>query len=137
MAIQGTFTADFNSFNAAVEGAEVRLKSFEGSSNRVEGALSKMTNSFSGVRVIQDATLMAREIESVGGVTAITESELRPAAVTANEVAAKMTALGQDVPPGIQKISDAAKALDPNFTLAGKAAGVLTSAFGQFTLANL
>lgn len=107
MAISGTFTADFSSFNTAVQNADVRLKAFEGSSSKVETALSRMTNSFTGQKVISEATLMSEAIERIGGVSKLTESELARVSATAKEAAAKLTAMGQDVPPGIQKIADA------------------------------
>lgn len=107
MAISGTFTADFSSFQTAVQNADLRLKAFEGSSNKVETALSRMTNSFTGQKVITDATLMAEAIERIGGVSKLTEAELSRVSATAKEAAAKLTAMGQDVPPGIQKIADA------------------------------
>lgn len=109
MLINATFRADFSDFVTAVEKAEVSLRSFEGNTGNVERALGRMTDSFTGRKVIQDAQLMARAVEEVGGVSKLTEHELARIGSTASEAVAKMRALGIDVPPGIQKIADAAK----------------------------
>jgi hypothetical protein len=44
MAITGTLEADFSSFNAAVQSAEVKLQAFEGASNKTTTALSRLTD---------------------------------------------------------------------------------------------
>ena len=68
MAITATFKADFSSFTQAVDKAEVQLRSFETGAGKVGKALGRMTDTFSGRRVIQEATLTARAIEDIGGV---------------------------------------------------------------------
>jgi hypothetical protein len=107
--IQGTLTADFSSFSTAVENAVVQLRGFEASTNKVESAMTRMTDNFSGRKVITEATLMLQAVENVGGVSHLTEAELAKVSATAGEAAAKLRAMGQDVPPGMQKIADAAK----------------------------
>jgi len=109
MAITGRFEADFAAFHAAVQGAEVQLRSFEAGSNKVESALSKMTDAFSGRKVIQDATLMAEAVERIGGTSKLTASELARIEPVAAEALAKMRAMGIEVPPGLQKIADETK----------------------------
>lgn len=108
MAIQGRFEADFSSFSTAVQAAEVQLRSFESGSNKVESALGRMTDGFSGRKVIQEATLMAAAVERVGGTSNLTESELSRVVARATEASAKLTAMGLDVPPGLKKIADEA-----------------------------
>src|SRR6185369_15992994 len=75
-----------------------------------------MGDSFSGQKVIQDATLMAKVFEEMGGSAAFTEKELARMNATATEAAAKLTALGKDVPDGIRKVAEetqgAAKSTD-------------------------
>ena len=107
MAITATFKADFSSFATAVDKAQAQLRSFETGASKVEKSLSRMTDSFSGRRVIQDATLTAKAIEEIGGVSKLTESELKRVGSQAQEAMAKLKALGMEVPPGIQKIADA------------------------------
>jgi DNA-directed RNA polymerase specialized sigma24 family protein len=109
MAVTATFKADFGDFYDAVQKAEVSLDGFQKSTARVEQSLNKMADAFSGRQVIQNATLMAKAIEDIGGVSKLTESELAKVGATANEAAAKLKAMGMDVPKGIQEIADATK----------------------------
>lgn len=137
MAINAKFQADFSDFQTAVSKAEVSLKSFETGAGKVGTSLNKMANSLSGNAIIQQATVMAEAVDRVGGVSKLTESELRRVSATATEAANKLRAMGQDVPPGIQRIADAAKNITPALSMADKAAGLLKSTFGQFTAAGL
>jgi hypothetical protein len=108
MPIVGTFGADFSAFQSAVDQATTKLISFEGNATTVTNSLSRMEKSFSGVKIIQDATLMADAIERVGGVSKLTAAELEAAGVKADEAAEKMLAMGMKVPPSVQNIVDAA-----------------------------
>lgn len=110
MALTGTFLADFTQFTSAVSKAEVSLKSFEGNAGKVGTALDKASNSLSGVKIVQQATIAAEAVERIGGVSKLTEKELERLGSTAAEAVAKMRALGHEVPQGIQKIADAAEA---------------------------
>jgi hypothetical protein len=109
MAVTAKFAADFSDFQSAVSKAEVSLRGFETGAGRVETSLNKMANSLSGTKLIQDAALMAEAVEKVGGVSKLTENELARVSAQATEAANKLRALGQDVPPGIQKIADATR----------------------------
>jgi len=122
MAITGRFIADFSDFQRAVQQAEVSLRSFETGSARVETSLNRMVDSFSGRRVIQDAQLMTDAVERIGGVSRLTESELRRVSATAQEAADKMTRMGIDVPPGIQQIATAAERVGPSLRSMGDSA---------------
>ena len=109
MALSATFTANFSSFYDAVDKAEIKLKEFGAGAENAGKRLSAMGNQFSGVKIIQDATLMVKAIEEIGGVTKLTEKELAKLGNTANEAVAKMKALGMDVPKNLQKIADETK----------------------------
>jgi uncharacterized protein (UPF0147 family) len=109
MALTGVLGADFSKFTDAVDSAEVKLRSFESGASKVEGALSRMGNSFSGQKVIQDATLMAKVFEDMGGAASFTEKELARMNATAKEAVAKLEAMGQDVPAGIRRVADETK----------------------------
>jgi len=130
MAVTAKFQADFSSFSDAVEKAEVQLREFEGGAGKVESALTRMSNNFSGVKIIQDATLMAAAVDKVGGVSTLTEKELAKVSATAQEAAAKLTALGQTVPQGIQKIADASKEASGRFSEMHSIVSELAGAFG-------
>jgi hypothetical protein len=130
VALSATFQADFASFTAACSRAEVSLTSFEQNAGRVESRLSRLTNSFSGTKIIQDATLMAEAVERAGGVSTLTASQLQRVSSVAAEAAEKMQKLGQEVPQGLQRLADAGKKVEP-------LGGIFSSVFGQFTAANL
>lgn len=132
MAIQGRFEADFALFYDAVQKAEVSLRSMETGAGKVETSLNRMVDSFSGRKIISDAQLMAEAVDRIGGVSKLTEAELARVSSTAAEAAAKMRAMGVDVPPGMQKIADQAKGID---TTASTMIGTLQSLAGAFGIA--
>lgn len=132
--VQGKLIADFASFYDACAKAEVSLKSFESESSRVEKQLNKMTDQFSGRRVIQEATQMAEVFDRMGGRAAFTDSELARMGATGAEAVAKMKALGIEVPPGIQKIADEAKKADTTHKdWTGTIKGLALGFAGMFT----
>jgi len=109
MALSATFTANFASFYDAVDKADVKLKDFGQGADKVGGRLQKLSDSFSGGKIIQDATLMAKAVEKVGGVSALTEKELAKLGGTVNEAVEKMNKLGMEVPKNLQAIADKTK----------------------------
>lgn len=115
MAVTATFAANFSSFYTAVQKAEVQLKSFETGAGKVEKSLNRMTDQFSGRKVIQEAALMERAIAEVGGLSKLTQRELQGVGTKAQEAIAKMKAIGVVVPPGLQAIADKAKAASGGF----------------------
>jgi hypothetical protein len=110
MAITGQFKADFSDFSRAVQAADVELRSFEDDSNKVAAALGRMADQFSGRRVIQEATLMVAAIEQIGGVTALTYTELQrmgDAAAAANN---KMMLMGIQSEASMLRVIESARA---------------------------
>jgi hypothetical protein len=105
MAISGKFLADFESFYTACTKAVTSLRSFESGAGKVETSLNKMVDSFSGRKIIQDATLMAEAVNRIGGTSKLTETELARVSATASEAVTKMKALGIEVPPAIEKLA--------------------------------
>jgi hypothetical protein len=104
--LTGILSADFTSFLNAVQKAEASLKGFETGSGKVETALTKMANSFSGQKIIQDATLMTKAINDAGGASTLTAKELARVNATLNEAIDKYTALGQKAPAAMQKLAE-------------------------------
>src|SRR5262245_51141710 len=98
MAVTAKFQADFDSFFAAVQKADVSLKGFESNAGRVEKSLNRMTDSFSGRKIIQDATLAAEAVERIGGATKLTEKEQEKLNAELTEALAKYKALGLEAP---------------------------------------
>src|SRR5688572_12103019 len=91
------FAADFASFDTAVQGAAATLVDFEQGSNRVQSSLDRMTDQFSGRQVIQQADVMMRAIEDLGGTARMTQAELGRIGATMNEAVSKMDAQGMPV----------------------------------------
>lgn len=132
MAISGRFEADFSSFQTAVQAAEVTLRSFEQNSNKVETQLSRMTNSFSGTKVIQDAALMTEAVERIGGASKLTEAEQAKVNRTVTEALAKYQALGQEAPASMIALADATRSThEPTQTLSTRIVA-LGAAVGSF-----
>lgn len=104
MAVTGKFLADFASFYDACQKAEVSLKGFEQGGAKVETAMNRVSNSFSGTKIIQDATLMAEAVERIGGTGRLTERELARLKTTVGEATEKMRAMGVEVPPAFTSI---------------------------------
>lgn len=105
MAVNAKFSADFSSFNDAIAKADVKLADFSKGANNVERSLNRMVDNFSGRKLIQDASLMMKAIDEIGGSSKLTGSELQSAGAKASEAAAKMKAMGLEVPPGFTKLA--------------------------------
>ena len=141
MPLSAHFVGDFNSFNAATQKAVANLKSFDEGLKTVDRDLARFGNQFSGRTVIQNAVLMEKAVQEVGGVSKLTASELQRVGTAAQNAVEKMKLMGIDVPPQLQKLANAIKPVEQQLTLAGKAANVAQSSFGQmfaaFSAANL
>jgi hypothetical protein len=137
VAVNARFSADFSSFQQAVQKAELSLKSFETGAGKVEKSLNKMGDSFSGVKIIQEANLLAKAIGGVEGAAKLTEAEQKKVNATLTEALAKYKALGLEAPAHLKNLAQATAEVQQKTSLADKAAGLLKSSFGQFTAANL
>jgi hypothetical protein len=124
MAITGKLGGDFTAFNTAVDQAIVKLKGFETGAGTVETSLTRMADKFTGRRVISEATLMAKAIEAIGGVTKLTEEELAQFGNTAAAAAAKLKLMGEDVPENLANAAKYAKEATSEFE---QMKGTLTS----------
>jgi flagellar biosynthesis chaperone FliJ len=128
MAITGVFEADFSKFQTAVTQANLTLRGFQTNSEKVEAGLNRVGNSLSGQKVIQQASLMAKAVEDLGGKTKLTADELARVQSVANEAVAKFSALGQTAPKAIQDLATAGKDADNVFTGLGVSIGVAGAA---------
>lgn len=115
MAVTARFVADFESFQNAVTKAQAQLQGFEGSAGKVEKSLNKMVDSFSGRKLIQEATIMNRVLGDSESIALLTGKELQAAGAKAAEASDKMRRLGIDVPPGLQRIVAEAKKMETSF----------------------
>src|SRR5258708_2928632 len=109
MAITGRFAADFQDFYAAVQQADAKLADFQSGASQVERQLNRVADALSGRQLIQDATLAAKAVEALGGVSKLTEAELQRVAAQASLAVDKLRAMGVDVPPKIQNLANELK----------------------------
>jgi hypothetical protein len=141
MAITAQFFADFTSFSTAVDKAVLELKSFETNVTKVDKTLNKFGDQFSGRKLIQDALLMEKAIDELGGVTKLTGDEMKRAGDLAAAAVDKMKKMGIEVPPQLEKLSASIKDVETKLTLSERAAGFAKSTFGSmfsaFTAASL
>jgi len=119
--IAQTFEANFTPFLTAVRQAEDQLKSFAVDSSKIETQLGRMTDSFSGQKVIQQANLMAEAVDRVGGVSTLTQAELRRVGAAAEEALEKARLLGIEVPQSLEHIAGAAREANGEAGLMGEA----------------
>src|SRR5262249_47306530 len=105
MPVKATFNVDFQSFRSEVESAIVAYQRFEGETETVGKMLSHVTNRFTGVKIITEATLMAEAIARIGGVTKLTEAELEKVGNVAQAAADKFRAWGREVPQNIAALT--------------------------------
>jgi hypothetical protein len=130
--LTGVFKADFSDFYSAVQKAEKHLVEFEDDANKVTASLSRMTDNFSGKKLMQDATLAARAVEDLGGVSTLTAKELQIVGAKASEAADKMVRMGKDVPPEVQKIADAYDDLQKEQDETAQKTGTLYNEYKSF-----
>lgn len=130
------FDANFNKFTSAVAGATLTLKSFTVDADKVNTALSRMTDQFSGAKVIQQAHLMVEAIDRVGlSVSDLTDKELAQLGSTISEAIPKMERMGLDVPDRFRDIADQAKGATQQIGgIAGAVESLAGSVAGYFTL---
>jgi hypothetical protein len=106
MAVTAKFQADFSGFIEAIDKADVALVDMSKGASKVEASLNRMVDSFSGRKLIQEASLMTIAVEKAGGVAALTSKELEIVGNKANDAAEKLKKLGYEVPAGLQKLAD-------------------------------
>jgi hypothetical protein len=135
VAVTARFLADFTSFNAAVSKAEVKLVEFTSGASRVEKALSRMTDSFSGRKILQEATLAAKAVESIGGAAKLTEAEQKRLNATVTEALAKYKALGLEAPKSIKDLEEATRGANTQTEGLGARITGLTAAAAAAALA--
>src|SRR5262245_11533717 len=137
MAIKATFDADFSKFSDAAANAKAALGGFEGQANKVQTAMNRIADSFSGRQIIQQATLTANAIDKIGVATLTAANKAR----AFQDISAGIEQLklrGEDIPPVMQKIADATKQIPKNMQATSDAARALQSTLaGVFSIQSL
>lgn len=132
--VSATFVADVSSFVQAMNRAEVALKDFDHGIGRIDRDLAKFGDQFSGRKLIQDAMLMSKSIDAIGGTSKLTQRELEFVSSKAKDAAEKMRAMGIDVPPKLQQL---ANAVTGSRTATEGFRGSLVQLAGAFGLGNI
>lgn len=134
------FAADFTSFTRAIDGAVVKLKSLEAGSATAGRMVNRITEQFSGAKLIQDALATEAAIKRLGGTAALTGDELKQAGGKADAALEKLRQLSAagvkiDIPQEsitrLQGLSTAASELPNKLTLSARAAQFAQSQFTQ------
>jgi hypothetical protein len=109
MGVNANFVADFSTFLAAINAADVALADFGKGADTVSTKLNNMVDKWSGRALIQQANELVVAIDKVGGVTALTTNEQVKLNATLTEAIAKYHAIGETVPADMQKLADQTK----------------------------
>jgi hypothetical protein len=128
--VNANFVADFSTFLSALQAADVALADFGKGADTVGTKLNNMVDKFSGRQIIQQANELVVAIDKVGGATTLTANEQAKLNATLNEAIAKYQAIGEDVPPGMQKLADETKQASTDTTSWVGALESLAGAFG-------
>lgn len=104
MAVSAKFVADFSNFLAAAKAAEGSLDKLAAASGVTEASVDKVGKAFKGENIIASATKAVQAVEAIGGASNLTESEMARVNRTITTAMDKMTRLGVQIPPEIQKI---------------------------------
>lgn len=131
MDLKANFVADFSKFKDAVDKADIQLKTFAEGASTAGARLKTMADSLNGTKIIQQATLAVAAIDKVGGVSTLTDKQLKSLAVTVAEASEKMVKLGQEVPPSFTAVTDAAGKLKDEVSKAADATGKTQTFFGS------
>lgn len=123
MAVQGKFLADFTSFYSAVQKADVQLRGLETGAGKVSTSLGKMVDSFSGRKLIQEATLVEEAVLRIGGASKLTDAEQAKVNRTITEALAKYKALGVEAPRSLQMMAEETKKVEQAMGPASKMTG--------------
>lgn len=130
MATNAKFVADFSSFETAVQNAVVKLRDWEKSIKNVDRDLTNMASAFKGDRIFREATLAAKAVESIGGVSKLTASEQRRLNAVVGEAVEKYRALGEKAPKHLvdlekatRKVEESTGGLSTKMIALGTAAG--------------
>ena len=106
--------------------------------NQIEvtkSSLLRMASSYDGSKIIQQAGLTAAAIQQIGGVSMLTDADMRRANVTLDAALEKYKKLGKEAPPGMQALADATRKLEQPLTLADRATSALTSQVSRMAAA--
>lgn len=125
---------------AKAQAAQGSLDKIGQSAGVTASTVSRVGNSFSGERIIREASAAALAVQEIGGASKLTEAEMARVNRTTGEALAKMKALGLEAPAEIVKLNEATQATGGLFSaLPGPIANVgkaLMTALGPIAIAG-
>lgn len=134
-------------FAEASRTAQKFEKDFANTASSVTAQQKRITeafSSFSGDKLAREATAVAKAVEQVGGASKLTATEQARVNALMTEAISKYAALGQTAPKALldleqatKKVVTATAEVPKQLSLAERATGLLSGAFGQFTAAGL
>src|SRR3990167_8513898 len=108
-----------------------------GSIVAMKDAVEKTSRSLGGEGLLRAAHNTTAAVQQLGGATKLTAAEKERINLQLTKAIEKYQQLGQQAPKAMLDLQQATQKVTPQLTLADKAAGLLQSTFGQFTMANL
>src|SRR3954469_20902334 len=110
MALNATFTANFQEFFDAVEKSKTVLRGFQNDAEGMSKALGRIGDSFSGQRIIEEATLTAKAIKDLGGYVNPTTENQKRATDIFEKAARQMEATGDTGSAVFRTLADGTRA---------------------------
>lgn len=102
--LTASFQADFSRFEASIQSVTVQAKTFDHAIKNSFRDLNRVVESFSGQELAVESARMVEAVNRLGGVSKLTDSEVRRLTGTLNEAAQKAGRLGEALPPSIAKM---------------------------------
>jgi hypothetical protein len=121
MALTATFRADFQQFEASLQKASVQTTAFDRATKTALTGLRREIESFKGENLAIQAARMVEAVNQIGGVSKLTDAELKKLQATLDQTAEKAKRLGDAVPPAIAKMRAEIEKLPKHTTIAGAA----------------
>lgn len=133
MALQATFRADTEQFDAALAKAVQSVKIFGQNTALTAGNVARdfqrMTSSFDGSKIYADAAKVVAAVEAIGGASKLTEAEQRKVNATVTEAIAKYKALDQTAPDALRRLAKETAGAEQSM---GGLRGAMATALGTF-----
>ena len=130
MGVNADFHASFGSFLQALSEADKAVADFGGNAEEVGKKLDRMTDRWSGQKIVQDANALVKVVNDLGGATTLTEKEQSKLNASLTEAIAKYHAIGVEVPAEMQKLADETKGAATTTTNWVSSLQELAGAFG-------
>lgn len=127
MPMQATLDADFSQFLRELDRTKRELQRWTPDVAKVTKGLDRLSDSLDGSKTFTEASKVVAAIDRIGGASRLTQREARRIGPAVDEAAAKFSALGQKVPPEIQKAKTELDRLRQSTNQVGTAAESMTA----------